>query len=242
MNRPANTNWTALYRVGALAPLAALALYCSQFLILAFGDPHPTTTEGWFALLQRSPVLGLWYLNALDIVSWVLLGAMYLALCVALRHSRPSWMLVAAYVSLLGVVVFLVPRVLTLSMLPLSGLYASASGDAQRTLYLTIGETLTATNAATPQTAGFLLAAAGGLITSAVCLSDRCFAGSASLSMAVGMLGIAGFVVALASYAGGLLSLPIAAFLMPANGLLWLLWWLLISTGLFKLARGSADQ
>jgi hypothetical protein len=36
-----------------------------------------------------------------------------------------------------------------------------------------------------------------------------------------------------------ILTAEIASLLMPLNGLLWLIWWLLVSRGLFKLGRNT---
>jgi hypothetical protein len=234
--------WKSLYRAGAVAPLIALALYASQLLLLIFGDPFPTTIEGWFALLQRNKLLGLWYLNALDIISWSLLGIMFLALYVALRRVRPSWMLIALYFALLGVVVFIVPRALTLSVGTFSDLHAAATTEAQRTMYLTAGETLSQVSTATPQTLGFLFMAVAGLMISVVMLRSQSFGESAALGKAAGYVGIVGFVVALANYISWIIAPTIAAMLMPINGLLWLLWWLMMSVGLFRLTKGTAGQ
>jgi hypothetical protein len=234
--------WKTLYRAGAVAPLIALALYSSQFIIMICGEPFPTTTEGWFALSQRNRLLALWYLNALDIVSFALLGVMFLALYVALRRIRPSWTLIALYFALLGVVVFIVPRMLTLVMLPLSDMHAAATTEAQRTMALTAGETLSHVTTATPQTLGFLFMAGAGLIISIVVLRGRSFGGSPVFGKAAGYVGVVGFVVALANYVSWLVAPSIAAVLMPINGLLWLVWWLVVSVGLFKLARASPDQ
>jgi hypothetical protein len=229
--------WKTLYQAGALAPLIALVFYLSQFVILVFGEPFPTTTEDWFALFQRSKLLGLWYLNALDIVSWTLLGILFLALYVALRHLRPAWMLIALYFALLGVVVFVVPRVLTVSVVTFTDLHAAATTEAQRTMYLTAGETLSQVTTATPQTLGFLFMTVAGLIISAVILGNRSFGGSAALGKAAGIVGIIGFVVALANYISWIVAPSIAAMLMPINGLLWLIWWLMMSVGLFRLGQ-----
>lgn len=234
-----DTKWSTLYRAGALAPLIALVFYCSQFIILIAGDPFPTTIEGWFALLQRNKLLGLWYLNSLDIVSFALLGLMFLALYVALRHTRPSWMLIALYFALLGVVVFVVPRTLVLATAPLSDLHATATSEAQRATYLIAGETLSQVSTATPQTLGFLFMAVGGSIISAVILRSQPLGGSAVLNKAVGYVGIVGLAVTLANYASWLLGLSLAAMLMPISGLLWLLWWIMISVVLFKLAKAA---
>jgi hypothetical protein len=231
-----DSQWKTLFRAGAFAPLVALALYCSQFIILIAGEPYPTTAEGWFALFQRSKLLGLWYLNALDIVSIALLGIMFLALYVALKHVRPSWMLIALYFALLGVVVFVVPRALTLALVPLSDLQAAAVSEAQKAMYLAAGEALSHVTTATPQTLGWLLMAVAGLIISLVVLRVSTF------GRAAGYVGVVGFVAALANYIGWILAPHIAAVLMPVNGLLWLIWWLLMSAGLFRLSRDTSDQ
>jgi hypothetical protein len=155
--------------------------------------------------------------------SFALLGILFLALYVALRHVRPSWMLIALYFALLGAVVFIVPRVLTLSVVTLSDLHAAATTEAQRTMYLTVGKALSHVSTATPQTLGFLSMAVAGLIISVVILRSQSF------GRGVGYVGIVGFVVTLANYISWLIAPSIAAMLMPINGLLWLLWWIMIS-------------
>jgi hypothetical protein len=235
-SQTADTQWRTLYRAGAVAPLIALAFYLFEFSILIFGEPYPTTSEGWFALFQRNKLLGLWYLNALDIISFALLGILFLALYVALRHACPSWMLMALYSALLGVAVFIVPRLLTLAILPLSELHTAATTEAQRTMYLTAAEALSHVTTGTPQTLGFLFTAVAGLIISAVILQSQFF------GRAAGYVGIAGFGVALANYISGLLAPSIAAILLPINGLLWFIWWLMMSVGLLRLAKGTSDQ
>jgi hypothetical protein len=233
--RSIDAKWKPLYRAGALAPLLALLFYLIEFSLLIFGEPYPANIEGWYALVQRSKLLALWYLNALDILSFALLGIMFLALYVALRRVRPAWVLIALYFALLGVVVFMVPRTLHLSLLPLSDLYATATTEAQRTLYLAAGEALSQVSSATPQTLGFLLMAAAGLIISLVVLQSgqqRLLIGRAAA-----YVGIVGFVAALANYVTRLLAPDVAAMIMPVNGLLWFVWWILVSIGLFRLAR-----
>ncbi len=223
--------WNRLYKVGAVAPLIALVLYFSEFMLPIFGPPYPGSTEGWFTLFQRSKLLGLWYLNALDILSFTLLGLMFLALYVALREIHPSWSLIALYFAVLGVAVFIVPRVLTLSILPLSDLHAAATSASERSIYLTAGETLSHAATATPQTLGFLFTAIAGLICSLLFRRGGPFGRSATY------VGIAGSVAALANYVSAILAAPIADVLMPINGTLWFVWWVMMSLGLFRLAR-----
>jgi hypothetical protein len=224
-----------------VAPLIAFLFYLIEFSILFVGEPYPTTIEGWFALIQQSKLLGLWYLNALDILSFALLGIMFLALYVALRRIRPSWMLIAVYAAFLGVVVFIVPRVLHLSLLPLSDLHAAATTEAQKTVYLAAGEALSQVSTATPQTLGFLFMAAAGLIISDVSLRNQALRQPVPLSKATGYVGIVGFVAALANFGARLLNPSIAEILMPINGLLWFAWWILVSVKLFRLAKRTSD-
>ncbi len=230
-----NSKWRPLYRAGALAPLIALAFYLVEFSLLIVGEPYPSDIAGWYALVQRSKLLALWYLNALDILSFVLLGIMFLALYVALRRVDPSWTLIALYLALLGAAVFVVPRVLHLSLLPLSDLHAAATTEAQRTIYLAAGEALSQVSSATPQTFGFLLMAAAGMIMSFVVL--RSDAPGRPFGKAAANVGIVGFVAALANFVSRLLAPDVAAMIMPVNGLLWFAWWVLVSVGLFRLAR-----
>lgn len=237
-----HAKWRTLYHAGAVAPLIALFFYLIEFSLLFIGVSYPVTIEGWYALIQRSKLLGLWYLNALDILSFALLGIMFLALHKALRRVRPSWILIATYLALLGVVVFVVPRVLHLSLLPLSDLHAAATTDAQRTIYLAAGEALSQVSTATPQTLGFLFMAVAGLILSSVILRSQSLGQATAFGRVAGYVGLAGFVVALANYITWIAALPIAALLMPFNGLLWLIWWLLMSAGLFRLASDTAAQ
>jgi hypothetical protein len=230
------TTWKPLYRTGAVAPLIALALYASEFALMIFGEPFPATVEEWFALAQRSKLLALWYLNSPDMISFALLGVMFLALYVALRRVHPSWMLIAIYFAVLGAATFIVPRTLHLALLPLSDLHAAATSEAQRAMYLAAGEGLSQVSTATPQTLGFLFMAVAGLITSLVILQSRSF------GKAVAYVGIVGFVAALANFTARLIAPAIAPVLMPINGLLWFAWWIMVSVGLFRLAGATLEE
>ena len=131
---------------------------------------------------------------------------------------------------------------LTFSLLPLSDLHAAATTDTEKAIYLAAGEALSQVSTATPQTLGFLLMAGAGLIISIVILRSHAFVRSVALSRAMGYVGIAGSVAALANFGGRLLAPSIAEILMPINGLLWFVWWILASVNLFRLARKTPAQ
>jgi hypothetical protein len=224
-----------LISVGAAAPLLTFVFYVSEFLFIPW-DRFPTSTEEWFALFQRSKLLGLFYLNALDIVSITLLGMMFLALYVVLKQINESRMIIATFFGLLGVTAFVVPRVLMLSMLPLSDRYVAATTEIERVRLLAAGETLGALGTPTPQTIGFLFMAIGVFLISLVMLKSERF------SKITAYLGV---VASLFTFADqiSIVSVPaLATPLMIISGLFWIPWWLLISRSLFQVARRQPQK
>ena len=230
---PKGSAWKVLYRIGGIAPLLTLAFYISEFTFIRW-DTFPTSTEDWFSLFQRNKLLGLFYLNALDIFSIALLGVMFLALYVALRKINESLMAIAGYFSFLGVGVFIVPRIAMLSLLPLSDLYTTSTTDAERVRLLAAGETLGALGIPTPQTVGFLFMSIGVLLISIVMLQGNTF------GKMTAWFGTLASVLTFADHISVIFLPTLATPLMIASGLLWIPWWGMISVGLLRLAnRGS---
>jgi hypothetical protein len=84
---------------------------------------------------------------------------------------------------------------------------------------------------ATPETAGFFFVAIAGLVFSLVILKSR------SLGQVTAYTGIVASLITFADDICIVIAPSLAAILLPINGLLWLIWWLLISRGLFQLGR-----
>lgn len=225
-----DTNWKMLYRVGGAAPLLTVALYLSEFLFIQW-EQYPTSMEDWFALLQQSKLLGLFYLNAQDIFSIALLGVMFLALFVALKPANPALMLIATFFALLGVGVFVVPRTATLSLLPLSDHYATATAEAARSQLLSAGEAIGALLLPTPQTIGFLFMAIAVLMISVVMLQGNRF------ERVTALFGILASAVTIADHMSIILAPTLASSLMILSGLFWIPWWLMIGWRLLQFGR-----
>ena len=228
--KPTDQSLKTLFRVGGLAPLLTLIFYLSEFIFIPW-DQYPASIEDWFMLIQRSKLLGLFYLNALDIFSIALLGVMFLALFAVLKQANPSWMTFATYFGLLGVGVFVVPRVAMLSILPLSDRFAAA-GELERSRLLAAGETLGALGTATPQTIGFLFMAIAVLILSLVMLREGHL-----FNKFTAWIGILASLFTFADHLSLILFPALATPLMIASGLFWIPWWLMIGLGLFRLAK-----
>jgi hypothetical protein len=227
---PVEAHWKSLYRIGGVAILVMVAFYLSEFLFIPY-EKYPTSIEDWFLLFQHSKPLGLFYLNALDIFSIALLGVMFLALHVALRKTNESYMAVATFFGQLGVVVFIMPRAAMLSLLPLSDRFAVAGTEVERARILAAGEALGALGTPSPQTIGFLFMAIAVLIISVIMLRSDLF------SKITAYFGILASTLTFADHISVILAPAVATVLMIVSGLFWLPWWLMISRGLFRLAR-----
>jgi len=234
----ADPRWKALYRAGAAAPIVTIAIYLTQMFVIIFGEmfgeSYPITVNDWFSIFQRSRILALLYLNAFDVFSIALLGVMFFALYAALRRFDDSYAAIAAFFSLLGVAIFVSVRAdMGATVLSLSDQYAAATTEAQMDQLLATGQVINSLGRATPDTVGFFFMAIGGLIFSAVMLRRGTF------SKAAAYVGILGGVVTVVHRIGLFIVPSFASVLMPISGLLWLIWWILVSLGLLRLVRAS---
>lgn len=243
------SGWKSLYRLGGAAALLAGILFRRNIAAeigLFAPSPAPDTVEGWFALLQSNRLLGLIYLNVFDLLNYILVALMFVALCVALRGANKSYAAVAAVLALLGVGVYLASNT-AFSMLSLSAQYADATSEAQRAALLAAGQALLAANrfsdaGSYPGTGGYislLLVALAGLTASLVMLRSGVFN---RVTAGVGILAN-GFDLA---YCIGFLFVPLvnsellAVLFIPAAGLFFMVWHILVGWRLYRL--GSLAQ
>jgi hypothetical protein len=227
-------SWKGLYRAGGIAPLIALALIITQILVIAFGrEPFPVTVPEWLRLFQRKSVLGLLYLNTLDILTISLLGPMFLALYKALNNIQKAYAMIAAYFALLGIALFVALRASALYVLNLTGQYAAAATDAERSLVVATGQSILLGNPV-PQTVGFFFMTVAVLIFSVIMLRSGVFGRSGKIMAYTGILASALVFIDDAS----LVLLPsLSGILMIAAGGLWLIWWIMSSVKLLRLGR-----
>lgn len=171
------SQWKQLFKIGGIAPFVTLAFYLIQWVTIIFTrKPYPVTPEEWFTLFHSNPILGLIFLNALDIFSIAILGLMFLALTIALWQIKPSWMLIAAFFAYLGIAAFVSSRAdMVTAILALTEQYAAATASAQSTQTLAAGQAIMSLSRGTPETIGFLFVAIASLIISVVMLKTEIF-------------------------------------------------------------------
>jgi hypothetical protein len=195
----------------------------------------PSSALEWFTLLQDNVVLGLILLDLFDVVNYMLVGLLFLALYGALRRANKSAMTVATACSLVGAAVYLASNQ-AFAMLALSNRYAAAATDAQRAAFLAAGEALLAVHDPGGIHLSLFLVALAGLIASLVMWRSGVFGKvSATMGLVANGLVLSYFVVV--AFA------PAIAPLFPSlSALFRLIWYILIAWRLFQLGRGIPEE
>jgi len=242
---PSDSGWKSLYRIGGVAALIAGVLFRRNIAaeIGLFSQRQaPVAVSDWFALLQSNRLLGLAYLNIFDIVNYLLVGLMLLALYAALRRANRSYMAIATFLGFVGITVYLASST-AFSMLSLSEQYAAATTEAQRAMLLAAGKAMLVINrfsnpGAHPGTGGYvslLLVALAGMIISVVMLRSDLF------NRATAWVGILASALDLA-YCMAFAFVPVDSELLavgfiPAAGLLWMIWHVMVGWKLLQLGK-----
>jgi hypothetical protein len=237
-----NIHWQWLYRIGGVAILIAVVVFRRHFgaeltLLMDMGVidlKPPSSALDWFTLLQANRFLGLLLLDLFDIVNYLLVGLMFLALYGALRRANKVAMTVATACILVGVAVYLASNQ-AFALSALSDQYAAASTDAQRATFLAAGEALLAIHNPNGIHLGLLLVALAGLIASVVMLRSHIFGKATATAGLVANTLVLSYFVALPL-------VPAIAPLFPASSAPFrLIWYILIAWRLLQLGRGASE-
>lgn len=232
--------WTMLYKTGAVAALVAALLFRrnigAEVSLFTGVEAIPKTVDGWFALLQSNPFMGLSFLAVFDVANYILVGLIFLALGAALLQAQKSIPLIATAGGLVGITLNIASNI-SITMLSLSQRYAAAGSGAEREGLLAAGQSLLATNdplTGSPGTGGLaslLLIAVAGLLFSLLMLRSQRFGrGTAMVGLLASALDLA--------YCLTFAFLPALQVIFVAGaGLLWVIWHILIALRLFRLAK-----
>jgi hypothetical protein len=227
MSPPENdTQWSSLYRLGAVAALAMVALFAIQATVYIVWPP-PTTVAGYFALFQKNKLLALLGLDLLLVVDQVLAVPIALALYFALRRANPSVMIAATGFSFVGIAAFLASRP-AFDLLYLSNRYAAAATDSEKTVLLAAGQAMLAIFNGTAFHTAYVLGSIAVIMVSAVMLRSHVF------SKACGYVGLLEAILGFGLYVP-VIGIPLS--ILSAFGLQ--LWNILIARRLLQMAGHS---
>lgn len=231
-----SSEWSGLYKLGALTSLLILGTALLEILItfLPGGYASAETVVDWFNLLHDNWFLGLRNLGLLNIVMIALGIPIFFALCMAHWKINPKYAVLALIISVIGDAVFYATN-RAFAMLDLSAQYSAASTEAQRITLEAAGQALLAVGQShVPGTfIGFCLGEIAGILISVVMLKGGIFS---KLNAWVGIFGFGmlGIYEICQSFIPGLASF--ALIFAMIGGILNLAWYGLIAQRFFKLA------
>jgi len=216
------SDWNWLFRIGGYAAMFMFLLIPIQIVIFIVSPP-PQTVLDYFTLFQHNRLLGMLDLDLLLVVDNLLSIPLYLALYIALRRKNEPWMLIATSFGILSIILYLVSREATFSMLTLSDQYATAATEAQKQILQAAGQVLLISYNGTVFNISYILGAAALIIISVIMLHNDLF------SKATAYLGLAANIIAFGLY------IPVTGIYISIFSVLFLwIWDLLVALRLLR--------
>jgi len=232
--------WKIMYLLGGVAAILAGLLFRRNLGVeIALFSPvkAPTSVNDWFSLLETHRLLGLVYLGIFDIVNYMLVGFMLLALSKVLWRFASGFTIIGLWLGFLGIANYTSSNT-ALSLLSLSNQYATAISEDHKRLLFSAGHALLSLNPFSspggyPGAGGYLsllLVAAAGLIFSIIILRNKVFLPfTAYIGLAANGLDLMyciAFLFVPATFTG-----RIGLLFIPAAGLLLMIWHIMIGWG-----------
>jgi hypothetical protein len=167
--------WSGVYKAGGAAALMLVAITLAEFVTFILVQPPVDGSAGdWFALFQKSALLGLLGFESLLVIYALLSVLVSVALFAALRPASPSLSAIFLVLSVIGSMAFVMARP-ALEMLYLSNQHAAATTEAQRAALLAAGEAMVAVFHGTAFQVSYILGSITGLLIAAAMLRSDVF-------------------------------------------------------------------
>jgi hypothetical protein len=233
-------NGKRIYKLGGVAALLTVAVAFGEIAItfLPGGYASPETAVNWFEQLQSNSFMGLRNLGLLNIFMLALGIPLYFSLFIAHWKTDRGFAALAMILSFMGTAIFFATN-RAFPMLELSGQYAEAASDAQRSAIEAAGRAMLSVGRShSPGTfLAFFLGETAGIMISAVMLRSGVF------GKATAVAGILGFSLLLVHevFASFLPSFGGTAMVVAmGGGTLNVVWLVLVGLRFVWLAREEA--
>jgi hypothetical protein len=152
-----------------------VSITLAQFVVFAAAAPPiDGSAADWFALFQKSALLGLLGFESLLVIYALLSVLVSVALFAALRRAGQSLAVIFLVLSAIAGIAFVVARP-ALEMLSLSNQYSAATTVAQKATALAAGEAMVAIFHGTAFQVSYVLGSITGLLIAAAMLRSRVF-------------------------------------------------------------------
>ena len=239
ISKTTDSRWKDLYRLsGAAALIFVLTVMLDIVASIKGGEaaaPGTLTALDWFALFQHDPFHAFQNLGLFNIIEQTLLVLVFFALYAAHRKVDKVYAALAMILQFLGTAIY-ISNCAAIPISVLSDKYATASTDAQRSVFLAAGQAILARGEDFTPGAfmGFLFLGIAGIAISLVMLRNTVFSKAASYSGVLGTVILLIFTI-WATFVPS--SYQAALIFAMFGGLLSMVWLILIARRLFQLAR-----
>jgi hypothetical protein len=231
--------WETIYKIGAVTTITVL---CGIILDMVVGTitggniaELPQTAIERFNQFKETPLLGLYNLDLLNIISQIIIIPSIFAIYAVHRDTYKPSALLALILFLVGTTIFVTSNT-ALTMLDLSQKYFAASADEQRKLLAAAGEAMLAkgSHGSLGVFIGFALPTFANALMSFVMLKGNIFSRANSY---IGIIGNSLMViyVIMVTFMPSVEKMALV-FAMPA-GLLLMIWMIMFTIKLFKLSK-----
>jgi hypothetical protein len=234
----AGAGWKAFYKVGGAAVLIAVLVVIAEIAIgflpgVELASRRTVTVVDWFTLFESNWFLGLRNLGLLNLIGAAFLTPAFLAMYFALRRENKPWAALGMILFFMGMAVYLASN-RAFAMLSLSGQYASAATDAQRSMLVAAGQAMLVEGS---NRVGLFLIDAAGLVLSAVMLRSKVFGNATAIA---GVLGNGLMIVLeiILAFAPGWLNVWLIVAI--CGGISIMTWYLLVGRRLLQM--GAAQE
>ena len=223
----ADSPWKNLIKIGGVAAILIVVFSLIEVVIEASGGSGltstPTSVLEWFTLLQTNPLLGLAILGIFETIFFPLGVLMFMGLYFPLRRTSESLMAIGTALYFIGTTIYFASNN-AFAMLNLSNQYAVATSEVQKSMLLAAGQAVMATEQGTGMIMTFLLGSLAGIIVSIVILRSKTF------SKPIAIIGIVANVF-------GLFGASLGLAVWTINGLLMMVWTLMVGRRLLQISR-----
>jgi hypothetical protein len=183
----AGPGWRSFYSVAGAAMLFSVLVVVAEILIgflpgVAHASQRTVTVIDWFTLFQNNWFLGLRNLGLLNLIGAALLTPAFLAMYFALRRQSEPCAALGAILFFMGMAVYLASN-RAFAMLSLSGQFAGAATETQRSMLVAAGQTMLVEGLSRT---GIFLIDTAGLVLSAVMLRSEIFGKATAIAGVVG--------------------------------------------------------
>lgn len=234
INKISASDWNSFYKLSSVATMLMMVFFLFDVIIWISLGPYPSSSEGWFSLLQENRLVGLSLLSFPTLLGIILYYLTFLSLYNILKQVNIAYAAFAVIIAFVGLTILLVTS-MAYPMVYLNDQYMHATTEARKIFLITSGETKISTALIGCNMGGFFVEGAA-VIFSLLMLKSKVFGKKTAY------LGVFGHGLDFIRIIMILAFVPenIVAILLMIGGLPQFIWLVIVGIKFFHLGQGKS--